>query len=269
LALSVQANWAKHNFQLVKSSQNELNKQTTVVLQDKNDQQLQVIFKNELSDQQKETVAELHKKITAWQGLEIQSIKYILISETVEIVIIPQKLVYKKMDLQEFLPAGLHFIYNKGMRYDFRMVKDKIFVKIYGRFISADLLWKKIYEAVKDPVAYARRRDPEYFLSKLDQLTDSLSKLYSQHWDLKKEHEKLQKKHATLKNAVIHLHHRGFFGNIEPVKDETIKKILQLVKKSPRLTHEQIANRLRAEGVKVTEKEIMLVLAVYHKRYKK
>jgi len=147
------------------------------------------------------------------------------------------------------------FIYDYALRYNFRITKNEIFLRLNDKFIEEELLCKRMKEALDDPIAYLKKREPEYFLQKLNELEENMV-------ILKNNQEKLTQ-------SVLYFENSGFlgFGNT-PVKSSVIKRIVELKTADPSLDMAKIKETLSKEKVEATDKEIKLILNVFYNDFK-
>ena len=68
------------------------------------------------------------------------------------------------------------FIDTDTLTYNFRMKIQGLFIKIKGEYLTEDLILGKMTEAQRNPRAYVRKRDPEYFLRKLEPISIPMAK---------------------------------------------------------------------------------------------
>ncbi len=73
----------------------------------------------------------------------------------------------------------------------------------------------------------------------------------------------LLKEHNSFVYAVLTFRNSGFLGGGTPLNRSSIKKVVEFKSRNPAMTNEQLTARLESEGLKITSKELGLVLGVY------
>mgnify|MGYP001768693297 CR=1 FL=1 len=215
---------------------------------------LKIRYHGELSDTWSEKIVELNKKFGEWKYMKPESIEYLFTGNSLEILILPASFNYSNTDYLPFIPGGMTFIYDYALRYNFRVTRNEIFLRLNDKFIDEESFCKRVKEAVDDPIAYLKKRDPEYFLQKLNELEESMALL-------KSGHEKLTK-------SVLYFQNTGFmgFGN-NPVKTAVIKRVIELKTADPSLKSEKLKEALEKEKIEASEKEIKLILNVFYNEF--
>lgn len=109
-----------------------------------------------------------------WKQMKIKTLTIRYSGQIAEIVIIPNSLVYNKMDIVKYIPSGLQFYYDANMEYDFRIFVNQWFLKIAGQYYSADKFLERLHSAVVDPAQFIQKNDPDYFLRALGEIDDQV-----------------------------------------------------------------------------------------------
>lgn len=215
---------------------------------------LKIRYQGELSDSWSEKITELNKKFGEWKYMKPESIEYLVTGSSLEILILPQSFKYNDTDFLPFIPGGMTFIYDYALRYNFRVAKNEIFLRLNDKFIDEDSFCKRMKEAVDDPIAYLKKRDPEYFLQKLNELEEGMA-------ILRDGHDKLAK-------SVLYFQNSGFlgFGN-NPVKAAVIKRVIELKTADSTLNSAKLKEMLEKEKIEASEKEIKLILNVFYNEF--
>ena len=219
-----------------------------LMLKDSNSVVLKIRYQGELADSWAEKIVDLNKKFAEWKYMKPDNIDYFVTGDTLEILIIPASFKYIDNDFMPYIPGGMTFIYDYALRYNFRITKNDIFLRLNDKFIEEDLLCKRIKEALDDPIAYLKKREPEYFLQKLTELEEKQDKLMQ---------------------SVLYFQNSGFlgFGN-KPVKSNVIKRIVEIKTADPLSNFDKIKDTLAKEKVEATDKEIKLILNVFYNEFK-
>jgi hypothetical protein len=214
---------------------------TTATLKDSEGNAFTVSY-TELSDETADLILKRKDEFYRWKTMKINSIKFVAYRDRIEIAILPSTFSCSGTDIIPYLPAGMFFIYRDVLEYNFRITKDDLFVRIKGMWNTEEAICKKILEAIKDPLAYIRKRDPEYFLEKIE------------------EFEKLR-------YGVLMLHNKGIFGGFNLIKASVIKRIVAMKKQNPKMTGDEIKKQLEKEGLSASSGEISLIINLYFNEF--
>lgn len=237
--------WSAKGF-TVKSSETT-DQETQLHMVDEAGKIVTVRYYGELSDEDAEKVSEMVGRFAKWEFLDVRQYDFYLANNTVEVVVTPAKYTWGTTDIVPHLPAGMRFSGEKKLYYNFRVVKDNIFVPLKGELIDEENLSKLLVEVIKDPLLYLQKRNPEFFYRKL--------------MELQENQEKLQ-------YAVMTLHNKGFLGiGMTPVKKKTVVKVIAMKEKDPSLDKKTIAEKLKEEGLDTSEKEVGLILNVFFNEF--
>ena len=233
-----------------------------LILKDSNSTELKVRFQGELGDSWAERIVDLNKKFSQWKYMKPDNIDYFITGDSLEILIIPSSFTYQGTDFLPYIPGGMTFIFDYALRYNFRITKNDIFLRLNDKLIEEELLCKRMKEALDDPIAYLKKREPEYFLLKLNELEENLVALKNSQSATNVNHDKLVQ-------SVLYYQNTGFlgFGNT-PVKNSVIKRVIELKTADSTLNAEKIKETLDKEKVEATGKEIELILNVFYNEFK-
>jgi len=213
-----------------------------------------VKYSGSLDDSDAKMILEIRKAILSWKNIRVKRIRFLVSQAGIDIVAFPDSFMCEGKDMLVYVPAGIHFSYTDSLEYNFRITLENLFIRIRGSYIDEIELCTKIIEAVNNPREYIRKRDPEYFLSKLDML--------------EKNYSRLEKDYQMLRTAVMALHNTGFFRGTTPVSIDVITRTVELKKSDPSITDKKILEVLKKEKIKATGKEVSLVLEVYFNEFK-
>jgi hypothetical protein len=215
---------------------------------------LKIRYQGELSESWAQKIVELNRKFGEWRYMKPETIEYLVTGGSLEILIIPASFTYAGTDFMPFIPAGMTFIYDYALRYNFRVTRNEIFLRLNDKYIDEDSFCKRMKEAVDDPIAYLKKREPEYFLQKLNELEEGMALL-------KGNHDKLTR-------SVLYFQNTGFlgFGN-NPVKSAVIKRVIELKTGNPLLKSDKLKEMLEKEKIETSEKEIKLILNVFYNEF--
>lgn len=226
-----------------------------MVLQNKYNQVIKVRYFDELSDDWADKIVKVYGRFQNWKYMKTGSIEFFVNGSTLEILIVPESFNYKGTDLMPYIPGGMTFLSDYELRYNFRVTKDEFFLRLSDRFVDEELLCRRMKEAIDDPVNYLKKREPEYFLSKLNELEESQKQLLD--------------RQEKLINAVLYFQNSGFlgFGNT-PIKTSVVKRVIELKTADPNLDKSKIKQILDKEKVDSSEQEIELILNIFYNEFK-
>ncbi len=226
---------------------------------------------------EKTVIARFYNELSLIEGLEVKHASIIFNETGFEAVLVPEKFIIDETDYAPYLPAGLSFIHRTFTMYDFRMLKDRFFVRIRGEYFSPEDLFGKMKAAYDDPVKYIVSHNPEYIVNQLgkidienssrdssiDKLQKDLESLSESHKNLMEQHENLMEDYDKLKFAFIAAVRKGIYGSKKPVAQETIDKVLSIKKTNPSYTYAEIYTELKSQGIKISKGKVALILNTY------
>ena len=144
------------------------NAKTIDTLQDKDGSVFKVSYTDNLRDEDVNKVIGLKNQLFGWHNLTIKALEFTFSKNILDIFILPSKLEFEGIDVVDSLPAGMLFFYTDALRFDFRMNKENMFLRINGKFNSEADFAKKIMSAYSDPMSYLKRNDPAYIPSRVE-----------------------------------------------------------------------------------------------------
>lgn len=221
---------------------------TNITLQDKNNNTFNIIYSQVVDKVRANIILKLKSDFFNWTGLTVNKLKFIVLEDSIEIFVLPLEFICNGTNVISYMPAGMLFTYTDVLQYNFRITKNNLFIRIQGFFINQTQLCEKILEALKNPTAYIRKRDPEFFLSKLIQLQNDL--------------DKLKRENSMLRWAVITL------INDENISEDIVNRVVNLKKQNPLITVSQIRDKLKKQDVKLSKSEIAVIITVYFNEFK-
>lgn len=198
-------------------------------------------------------ITELRDIVNGWNGLEIRTLSLIVSGQTVEALVIPEKLTIEGNDIARFVPAGLGLYYREYVQFDFRMVKDSISMRIAGRFIDRTGLAALMQRAIDNPLTFA---DKTNYMARLDRLDRVLEELAARN-------AKLEREHQLLRHATLRLFNTGFLSGPDEIPEKSVKRAVAIKTANPGFKADAVRKALRQEGVKLSGGEVELILAVY------
>ena len=247
--------WEDNGFKVINSSQED--DKTTLDLQDSQGRPLTVFYTGAASDKAIPVIASLQKTLHSWKSMQVKTVRYTLFdSGVVEVQVFPSAFSEDNVDFMKHIPGHLFFVYKDQLQYSFRLEINKLFVKIKGYYTDEADLLKKLKQAIKDPQGFIIKRDPEYFIDKLEKLEEEL--------EAQKGEVHRQKKEAERMRAVtMALHNTGVFSGPEAVPEKLALKVIELKTQNPTWKREQIQEQLEKEKIEYSKKQVKLILAVY------
>lgn len=243
--------WESKGYQILSST--NVQDKTLLEIKDSLGRGFYLSYESSLPEKMQDMAVAYFKEFHGWNSLRIREIRFDVEEERLKIVVFPETLRLEGQDISSFIPAGLFLIYENDMVYDFRMMKGAVFMRIKGLYINEIELLKKMDSALKNPDAYIKRNDPDYILSKLEELDQSV--------------EVLQLENYRLKIALMSLQNRGLFGKVYPVDQQLLKKVIQIRKEAPNLSRTELETRLRADNYRFSSRELYLIFAVVYNEF--
>lgn len=207
-----------------------------------------------ISDSSAVKIIDIKNIIFQWKNIEVSRLKFLVKSNEIEVSVIPSSFTYNNTDVMTNIKAGLLFSYtDEALRYNFRILTKNVFVRISGVYLDETLLCKKVVEAVKDPQSFIQRRDADYFLSMIEKLNTKVEQLEAD----------VVNSNKRINYAVMAFQNDRFFAGRKPVSDEVVAEVIKLKSDNPKLTKDEIKEKLNAKKIKYSEKELKIILAVY------
>ena len=249
--------WENHDVTVEKSK--TVGETTHLVLSDESGHVFSVVYKGDLSDESGIKIIELNTIFRGWRYVDIDKIDFWVEQHVIKITFVPERFVFQKVNLKPYVPAGLKFVYDKHLSCGFRVVKNGVFVKFDNRFFTEEELSRTILEAIKDPLFFIERRDPNYFYRQL-----KLLKRKNQ--QLRNKLNTLQKSHETLLYGILVLRSSGMLGT-NLISKKLIRLVVTNKKANPKLSTGELEKIAVKNGMKVSEKEISLILSLYFNEF--
>ncbi len=239
--------WAKKGYTV--ESETVDGERATLNLKDAGGKAFTVIGNRAMSDAVAERIIAAKKAFDEWQQIKVQRIAFEENNEVVDITVTPSELTYKGENILESMPAGMWFSYTDALLYNFRITRFNVLVRISGEYKDEAELLEKLLDAYKNPLAYSRKRDPEYLLTRVNDLHDALIKL---------------------QNAAMALGNKGVFGSaLKPLEEKAVRRVVELRKGNSKISVKEIQQTLDKEKLSLSEKEINLILGVFFNQFEK
>jgi len=191
----------------------------------------------------------------SWKHIKWQEMKFLPGKEETQFAVYPTAMTYRGENLLPYLPGGMTFAFEEALKYNFRMLKDKLFIKMTGIYIDEEMLLSKLAEAMKDPQAFIRRRDPDFFLSRIEALD-------AQNAALRRQVEKLTTDYIAFQNG------RMFYSK-SPSDEDKIRTVITYKTDNPKATVDEVVAKMKERKVDISKKEIEIVFGVYFNEFGK
>lgn len=237
--------WGQDGITVVNKA--EQDGKTELTLKDAKENTFTLSYMNEPDDAIYKNVAKLKGDLYGWKNMTVNSLKFVYDQGGLEISVMPKTFEYGGKNFNDYLPSGMQFTYSYLLQYNFRINVNRLFIRIAGDYDTEERVCRKIVDAINNPKEYIKKRDPEYLLTKLEQLDDTLNKL---------------------RTATLMLHNSGFLSGPEPVNRDVVEKVVGMRLLDPVISREKIAETLEKQKVKASGREINLILNVYFNDFK-
>lgn len=308
LAASLSAfgvNLANYGFTVTNVRQE--NNQTVYAVSEQNGFSFTVASSSPITDADARVLQSVISTLSGWSSLNISQAKIVFNEGRADILVIPSSFIYKNVNLAQYMPSGMQFYYDKYLQYDFRMFKDRLFLRLKGQVYSENEFAARLYTALQNPVLFLQTNNPAYLLQRLNDLATKLeavthqldqqekeiasaesklsalseqgqsfktsqdsvnAKVEKQLSDIKQQSSSIAGEFDRVRYSLLVLNNRGFFGRIYPIDRTAIERVVAMKKADPSLTKDQVLAKLKSEGVTVSRKEVSLVFDVYFNEFK-
>jgi len=260
---------------------------------------LTISVRGEPTQEQVKMVEAIARSIMNMKYFVPSTVRIALSDRRAEIIMVPKSFTYKGVDYVPYMPSGVQFFYVDSLEYDFRLMVQNLFLRVRGQYFTEEQFADKIASAVGNPYAYIQTHDPEYIIKKFQEIEENIERMKAEFastvaagkaeisalkaelaatkGDLattkenlasaNKKTESLLAEFNLLRNAVVVLNNRGFFGSINIPSREAVAKLVEMKKREPGLTMQNAEARMQAEGVQISSKEVFLVYSVYFNEF--
>ncbi len=261
------------------------------VIETKGDLSLIIRSDNKLTEEQQDLVGRTFIAFFNWTELNITSAKLVFEGRRLSIIFQIKDLTYKDVEISQFMPSGIQLYYDTFFEYDFRMFKDGLFLRLKGQYYSKEEFLEELYNAVVDPILYVQIHDPSYIIRQIDklrtqnkeqdkersELLERHNELLEKHNSLRQNHNDLQEKHNQLqtdqlkqtdiqdklKDGIISLSNKSFFGSLNVFDQTHVEQIIKLKESNPAYTVKEVVAALKLEEIKVSAKVVEGVFIIY------
>ena len=229
--------WAAVNITV--DGEEKENGRTALTLKDGEGRVFVLGYDAEPADEVVRRILKMRNDFYAWKHVKIERMSFEYSKDVLEVNLVPAEFSYKGVNVLDYLPAGLLFSYYDTMYYNFRITRDKMFVRVYGEYVTEEELCEKTITAISDPLAYVRARDPEYLRQRLDRLV----------------------------SAMMAFESKGAFGSAKPIDRSVVQRIVAIKRQNPVFKRKDVVKALEKEKISVSEKQVGVVLGIYYNEF--
>lgn len=264
--------WAKIG--AVPSPGNDSNPKDNVIALTLNGNLFYIENEKNINDKNSEDIKKIVNQFYAWEEIKIQKLKILVTPSELIIAVYPEKFQYNKTNLIPYVSSGLLFSYRDNiLRYDFRIARNNIFMKLAGVFLNEKLFSKKVYEAVKDPQSFIKRRDADFFLARLDKVDEKFDRLEARIMELEKKNANLENKltqeRERVNTAMMAFQNDRFMYNADKIPVNVVKEVIRIKEENPKATIEDVSKKLKSKKIEYNDKQIEIIFAVYYNEFAK
>lgn len=257
--------------------ESEAGRNRVLSLEDANNKTIEIVYSNELTPKDVNLIKRIYTTLISWEELTLKKAEIIFDSDSVDIIILPESLIYNEVEISQYMPSGMQFYYTKFFEYDFRMFKDTLFMRLKGQYYSKDEFFQEVYNAVEDPILYIQIHDPSYLIRQIDalrsvnndqskeifELKEELSSLLAKHESLYSANEMLLDEFKRLRSGTIAINNKNFFGSLGAYNQADVEKVIEIKEGNLKLTVKEVSTKLKDKGLKVSNKTIEAVFMIY------
>jgi hypothetical protein len=224
--------------------------QTMLTLTDGQNRTFKVTYQDEaLAGKLADKMVRYKNQFYSWRQIRCNEVSFLVSAGFLEIIVIPLEIRHNETNLAGAIPAGITMTYypdKDTLRYDFRIMKDNLLLRIAGDYRTEEEMCSKLIFAYDNPLLYLRRDDPESLLQEIEDLRDQLEKL---------------------RQAFIYLNNTDWVNRSRTIPRETILQIMDLKQANPKLTKAELWQAVKKAKIKITRQELDLVLLVYFNEF--
>lgn len=236
-------NWNKLDAALIDKSED--GSKTILTLKDKKDQIFKVVYQDEaMLNKAAPKIIKYKNEFFGWREISFTELSFLVFDDFLEVIVMPRKITYKNNNLAPTVPSGITMVSKDGqdgMHYDFRIIKENYFLRIEGDYLNEGELLTKLGYAYDYPLEYQQQSE------------SSVSNTISQNGATDEK----------TRQALIYLMNEDWNGRLKSVPPETIKKVVELKQNNPWMTKTQLWKELKREKVRLTKRELELILIIY------
>ena len=143
-------------------------------------------------------IRELAAEAGSWPAIQIRELLFEVRGDSVVMAVLPQSVRFEGQEMGSALPAGMVFVDSDALRYDFRMTKDNLFLRVRGRFVGIDELLSRMQSALANPVAFIQTNDLNSLAARIARLDEGQQVHGAELDELLHNYETLLAAHTTL-----------------------------------------------------------------------
>ncbi len=222
---------------------------TILTLKDKKDRIFKVVYQDEtMLDKAAPKIIKYKNEFYGWREISFTEISFLLFDDFLEVIMMPGKIMHNNNNLAPAVPSGITMVSKPDqdlMHYDFRIIKENYFLRIDGDYLNEGELIAKLRYAYDYPLIYLQQSESS--VSRAGNLNGGIDE--------------------KTRQALIYLLNEDWNGRPKSVPPETIQKVVQYKQNNPWMTKSQIWNSLKKEKVKLTKRELELILIIYFNEF--
>ncbi len=235
--------WFKTNLTIVDTTSDGVTIKNSLV--DTKNNKVVVKYPINFSDENADKIQKALIQITSWNSVKYELIKFSVLDNITEIIILLDEIKLNKVNLIQYIPSGmLFYITSQGLEYDFRINAEDFFLRINGVYINSAEFFTKLEDALKNPENYIERHDPDFYMAKINKLNQML--------------EKSMTESDRMKRYLINKD--SFFVK---VNDNLIDAIISIKRKKYDVTFSEIMTQLAEENIKASKAHVETVLKFF------
>lgn len=248
---------------------------------DKYGNELTVVGAENLNDNTLKGLEVMLAILNGWKHLTIGSQRVVVKEDALEMVLLPKEFIYEGIDFNQYMPAGMQFFYTTYLEYDFRLYKDKLFLRVNGQIFNEKQFCDKLIKALENPMLYIQTHNPDYLIEQIGFLAEELEALKAEnkafrqeydlleedHGNLSEQFNQLEEEHRLLQTSVMAFSNGNLFKLLQPLKGEVVEAVIQAKENAPEKTSKELAADLKTQGIDVTPKEAAIILAVFFNEF--
>lgn len=239
--------WKKYDAELIDRSKD--GSKTIVTLKDRKSKTFKVVFQDEdMLEKAASKIIKCKNEFYMWREINVTDISFMVFDNYLEVIVIPKEIMHNNHNLAEAIPAGITMMSRPDqdlMHYDFRIIKDNIFLRIDGDYLNEGELTAKLRYAYDYPLIFQQRGETKIGNNEapntgIDEKT---------------------------RQALIYLLNEDWNGRSKPVPPEVIQKVVQYRQNNPWMTKAQLWKELKKEKTPLTKREFELILIIYFNEF--
>jgi len=239
--------WEKFDAVVIKKDTEGV--KTILTLKDKKNLVFKVVYQDKsMLEQVASRIIKYKNEFYGWREIRFTEISFMVFDSFLEVIVMPREIIHNQNNLATAVPAGITMVSHSDqdlMHYDFRIIKDNLFLRIEGDYENEGELLSRLRYAYDFPGAYLQRSE-----SNVNNIGDSSTGI-----------------DEKTRQALIYLLNEDWNGRPKSVPPETIKKVTELKANNPWMTKNQLWKELKKEKVKITKREFELILIIYFNEF--